>query len=81
MDSAVIRLGSYERDVRLAAARELGASIAVGELTRDATREVNNHVHTIYSFSPYSPAEAAYRAWEAGLMTVGAMDQKNIKEK
>jgi len=78
MDSAVIRLGSYERDVRLAAARELGASIAVGELARDATREVNNHVHTIYSFSPYSPAEAAYRAWEAGLMTVGAMDHDSV---
>lgn len=78
MDSAVIRLGSGQREVRLDAARELGASIAAGELTRHATREVNNHVHTIYSFSPYSPAEAAYRAWEAGLMTVGAMDHDSV---
>ena len=36
--------------------------------------ESNNHVHTIYSFSPYAPAGAALRAREAGLMVVGSVD-------
>lgn len=36
--------------------------------------ESNNHVHTVYSFSPYTPAEAALRAREAGLMVVGSVD-------
>jgi len=42
------------------------------------TVEVNNHVHTIYSFSPYSPSMVAYRAWRAGLQAVGAMDHDSV---
>ena len=40
--------------------------------------EVNCHVHTIYSFSPYSPASAAAYAQEAGLAAVGIMDHDSI---
>ena len=40
----------------------------------DFVTESNNHVHTIYSFSPYAPAGAALRAREAGLMVVGSVD-------
>jgi len=40
--------------------------------------EVNCHVHTIYSFSPYSPASAAAHAQEAGLAAVGIMDHDSI---
>ncbi len=36
--------------------------------------EVNNHVHTSFSFSPYSPAEAAEKADAAGLSAVGIVD-------
>src|SRR5208283_291933 len=43
-----------------------------------AGREVNCHVHTIYSFSPYSPAAAAARARDAGLAAVGIMDHDSI---
>lgn len=39
---------------------------------------VNNHVHTTYSFSPYSPTKAAYMAYESGLETVGIMDHDSI---
>jgi len=41
-------------------------------------REVNCHVHTIYSFSPYSPSAAAERARAAGLAAVGIMDHDSI---
>jgi len=36
--------------------------------------EINNHIHTIYSFSPYTPAMAALMAWEAGLEAAGSVD-------
>ncbi|GHV54474.1 hypothetical protein AGMMS49579_15130 [Spirochaetia bacterium] len=38
------------------------------------TGEINNHIHTIYSFSPYTPAMAALRAREAGLEAAGSVD-------
>jgi hypothetical protein len=41
-------------------------------------REVNNHIHTIYSFSPYTPAMAALRCLEAGLGAAGSVDHDSI---
>ncbi len=38
----------------------------------------NNHIHTFYSFSPYSPTAAVYFAREAGLPTAGIMDHDSI---
>jgi len=38
----------------------------------------NNHIHTTYSFSPYSPTAAVYFAREAGLQTAGIMDHDSI---
>ena len=39
---------------------------------------VNNHIHTTYSFSPYSPTSAAYHAWLNGLATAGIMDHDSV---
>lgn len=39
---------------------------------------VNNHIHTTYSFSPYSPAKAVYMAWQNGLKTAGIMDHDSV---
>lgn len=38
----------------------------------------NNHIHTIYSFSPYSPTAAIYMARAEGLQTAGIMDHDSI---
>ncbi len=38
----------------------------------------NNHIHTFYSFSPYSPTAAVYYARAAGLETAGIMDHDSI---
>lgn len=40
--------------------------------------EVNNHVHSNYSFSPYTPSEIPLKAKEAGLGTVGIMDHDSV---
>ncbi len=60
---------------RLAAVRELGESVKQGIVLTD---EVNNHVHTIYSFSPYTPTLAAVKAAQAGLQAVGIMDHDSV---
>ncbi|MBQ8174164.1 MAG: PHP domain-containing protein [Clostridia bacterium] len=39
---------------------------------------VNNHIHTTYSFSPYSPTKALYMAWQNGLKTAGIMDHDSV---
>lgn len=41
-------------------------------------RDVNNHIHTTYSFSPYSPTAAVWFARAAGLCTCGLMDHDSI---
>lgn len=40
--------------------------------------DANNHIHTIYSFSPYSPTKAAYMAYIAGLTSAGIMDHDSL---
>ncbi|MCL1992101.1 MAG: PHP domain-containing protein [Spirochaetes bacterium] len=40
--------------------------------------EINNHIHTIYSFSPYSPSAAALLARDAGLAAAGSVDHDSI---
>lgn len=39
---------------------------------------VNNHIHTTYSFSPYSPTAAVYAARMEGLCTAGIIDHDSI---
>ncbi|MBO4897081.1 MAG: PHP domain-containing protein [Clostridia bacterium] len=39
---------------------------------------VNNHIHTFYSFSPYSPTKALWLAYTSGLETAGIMDHDSV---
>ena len=41
-------------------------------------QDVNNHIHTTYSFSPYTPAMAVRRSQEAGLAAAGIVDHDTI---
>ncbi len=77
--SAIARLNAHTCAERLIAARELAAGVACGDITLPVrTVEVNNHVHTSYSFSPYSPTAAAWGAMSAGLQAVGIMDHDSV---
>ncbi len=40
--------------------------------------DANNHIHTIFSFSPYSPTKAAYMVYRAGLTSAGIMDHDSL---
>lgn len=64
---------------RLEALSKLWGLIAGGEIEKPVTgKDVNNHIHTIYSFSPYSPAAALWMAYKSGLETAGIMDHDSI---
>ncbi len=64
---------------RLEALCELKKLIDAGEIpTPEKGDFVNNHIHTSYSFSPYTPTSAVYYAWSAGLRTAGIMDHDSV---
>ncbi len=69
-------LNSETATGRLSALR----AVIDGEKTPPAAlpQYANNHIHTFYSFSPYSPAAAVYYARAAGLQTAGIMDHDTI---
>lgn len=62
---------------RLSALRDLAAR-RTKPAPPTSRQEVNCHVHTTYSFSPYSPSAAAERALAAGLAAVGIMDHDSM---
>lgn len=68
-------LNSTVPDERLAALHALRESI---QSDVAPTEEVNNHVHSTYSFSPYTPTMIAVKAVQAGLKTVGIMDHDSV---
>lgn len=65
---------------RLDALRQYKKLEEKGAVRRPEVRsgDANNHIHTIYSFSPYSPASAAFHAYSAGLETMGIMDHDSL---
>lgn len=78
-ENLIEMLNAADTNERLHAVRELKKLLVSGEI-RTPAREgyTNNHVHTTYSFSPYSPAKAVWTAYMSGLSTVGIMDHDAI---
>ena len=71
-------LNAPSRPERLAALRRHLDANTDGINDVPFSDEVNNHVHTTYSFSPYSPTAAAWVARRAGLRAVGSVDHDAI---
>jgi len=63
---------------RLSALRSLEAGDSKSKDVPRAFMEINNHIHTIYSFSPYTPSMAALMARNAGLGAAGSVDHDSI---
>ena len=71
-------LNDPDRTRRLSALQELSDRASDRSGVKARGRDVNNHIHTHYSFSPYSPAKAVWMAAQAGLVTAGIMDHDTI---
>ncbi|MBE7055963.1 MAG: PHP domain-containing protein [Ruminococcaceae bacterium] len=79
MEKLIIQLNDQDVNKRLDALRQLKAMIDKGEIEKPVIgNDVNNHIHTTYSFSPYSPTKAVWMAYNAGLKTAGIMDHDSL---
>lgn len=72
-------LNAPTKELRLQALRDIRVLIDQGEISQPTRGvDVNNHIHSIYSFSPYSPTKAVFCSWQSGLTTTGLMDHDSI---
>ena len=73
------QLNAPTKAQRLQALREIKLLVDQGVIPQPVRGvDVNNHIHSIYSFSPYSPTKAVFRSWQSGLTTTGIMDHDSI---
>ena len=72
------RLNDSTPEKRLDALKGISLDKGIIDALPPEGNEVNNHVHTTFSFSPYSPAAAVWFARQAGLKAVGSMDHDSI---
>lgn len=83
MDSETIKLidnlNHPDSGTRLGSLEKLLSKVSSAEIAGPQKgADVNNHIHTTYSFSPYSPTKAVWMAYQAGLATAGLMDHDSI---
>ena len=76
MQNIFKRLNANTKEERLLALKQILKEQASTPTFRE--NDANNHIHTIYSFSPYSPTLAAYMAYRAGLTSAGIMDHDSL---
>ncbi|MDO4939243.1 MAG: PHP domain-containing protein [Lachnospiraceae bacterium] len=69
------KLNVASKEERLANLKEIVAETDFPEVV---PQYINNHIHTIYSFSPYSPTAAIYASRMEGLSTAGIIDHDSI---
>ena len=75
MKELIERLNGGTMEARLDALKKI---VQKEEKPIRRENDANNHIHTIYSFSPYSPTKAAYMAYRAGLTSAGIMDHDSL---
>jgi len=72
-------LNAPNRKDRIEALRELKLLCDARAMDMPITGvNVNNHIHTTFSFSPYSPTKAVFISWLSGLATTGIMDHDSV---
>ena len=69
------QLNAPTKEERLANLRDIAAGTQFPEAQ---PQYVNNHIHTKYSFSPYSPTAAVFSARMEGLCTAGIVDHDSV---
>jgi hypothetical protein len=76
---SIAGLNHPDREVRLSNLKALIDEVKAGRIPEPPKGiDVNNHIHTTFSFSPYSPTCAVWMAYTAGLQTAGIMDHDSI---
>jgi hypothetical protein len=79
IERLIFNLNHKKKSVRLASLLQLKKKTDSGKIPFPAQNDlVNNHIHTFYSFSPYSPSGAVWHAFGAGLKTAGIVDHDTV---
>lgn len=80
MHELIYKLNDPDKHTRIDVLKELYQLYLNGDINKDKVdfEYVNNHIHTTYSFSPYSPAKALWMAFISGLETAGIMDHDSV---
>lgn len=79
VQTEVEALNAATKEERLQALRALMEKVKSGAVQLPARGiDVNNHIHTTYSFSPYSPTKAVWMCLNAGLSSGGIMDHDSV---
>lgn len=78
MNTILEKLNEPDAESRIGALSQLHHDAPERFTPSPLSEEVNNHVHTIYSFSPYSPTAVAAAARISGLRAVGSVDHDSI---
>ncbi len=73
--SVLNKLNAPTKEERLANLKEV---LKTTQFPPMVPEYINNHIHTTYSFSPYSPTAAVYAARMEGLCTAGIIDHDSI---
>lgn len=80
-DQLIEQLNAPSARKRIAAVRRLAALDRGAEaesLPVPRENDSNLHIHTFYSYSPYSPSQAAYLCYRNGLSGAGIMDHDTL---
>ena len=73
--SVLNKLNAPTKEERLQNLRE---AVKTANFPPMVPQYINNHIHTTYSFSPYSPTASVYAARMEGLCTAGIIDHDSI---
>lgn len=79
LEKTVAQLNAWEKKERLQAVKDLKAAVDRGDIPSvKRIGECDNHIHSQFSFSPYSPSMIAWKAYLAGLDTCGLVDHESV---
>ena len=80
-DQLLQQLNAPKAKKRLKAVKKLqklDVKLGAEFLPQVRENDANLHIHTFYSYSPYSPSQAAYLAYRSGLASAGIMDHDTL---
>ena len=79
MEDLISKLNAGTKEERLEAVRALRLCADEGRLAIPVPDgNTNNHIHTTFSFSPYSPTKAVFAACMSGLSAAGIIDHDSV---
>jgi len=80
MQNLIEQLNHPVKETRIDSLKKLYQLYLKGDISKEPVdyEYVNNHIHTTYSFSPYSPTKALWMAFMSGLKTAGIMDHDSV---